>query len=81
MQGWISLHRKILENPVIKPKGKFSDFEAWIFLLLRATHSEQKVRMGSTLYIAKSGDIITSQKKLQLQFKWGNTKLRGFFSL
>tara|TARA_R100000808_G_scaffold24903_2_gene59210 strand:- start:8200 stop:9060 length:861 start_codon:yes stop_codon:yes gene_type:complete len=79
--GWISLHRKVLENPVIKPKGRFSDFEAWVFLLLKASHEENKVRVGTYIYKVKSGDIITSQKKLCLRFKWGNSKLRNFLKM
>ena len=80
-QGWISLHRKVLENPLVKPKGKYTDFEAWVYLLLRASHDNAKVRIGVNLIWCEPGDIITSQVKLCKQFKWGNTKLRNFLKL
>ena len=72
-KGWISLHRKILDNPIIKMKGKYSRFEAWIYLLCRATYSKQKVVIGNEIYHLKEGEIITSQLKLCKQFKWGNS--------
>lgn len=80
-KGWISLHRKIYDNPILKCSKVYSRFEAWIWLLLRATYSDQKVILGSDIYKLKSGQILTSQKKLGSQFKWGNSKLRTFLKL
>jgi len=80
-KGWISIHRKILDNPIVLIKGKYTKFEAWIYLLLRATYSNQKVVLGSDIYKLKSGEIITSQVKLCKQFKWGNSRLRTFLQL
>ena len=80
-KGWISLHRKILKNPLVKFSKNYSYAEAWIWLLLRSTYSDQKVVLGSDIYKLKSGEILTSQKKLCKQFKWGNTKLRTFLKL
>ena len=80
-KGWISLHRKIFDNPIIKMKGTYSRFEAWIWLLCRATYSKQKVVLGNDIYHLKEGEIITSQLKLCKQFKWGNSKLRSFLKL
>ena len=38
MEGWIKMHRKILDNPII---CKDSDYlSVWIYLLLNATHKE-----------------------------------------
>lgn len=81
MKGWISLHRKILDNPILSTSRNYSRFEAFIYLLLRANHSDRNVPIGSTLYNVKKGQMITSQMKLCKQFKWGNTKLRNFLKL
>ena len=59
----------------------YSRFEAWTWLLLRATYSDQKVVLGSDIYHLKSGEILTSQKKLCQEFNWGNSKLRTFLTL
>tara|TARA_Y100001963_G_C6741116_1_gene429020 strand:+ start:24 stop:785 length:762 start_codon:yes stop_codon:yes gene_type:complete len=80
-KGWISMHRKILKNPIVKMNKSYSRFEAWVWLLLRATYSNQKVVLGSDIYHLKSGEILTSQKKLCKQFNWGNSKLRTFLKL
>ena len=77
-RGWISLHRKILDNPILKTSKKFSTFEAFVWLLLNVNHKERKVVMGSNIYKCKKGQMITSQKKLCKRFGWGNSRLRTF---
>ena len=80
-KGWISIHRKIFKNPILKPKGKYSRMEAWLYLLARATYSNQKVVLGSDIYHLKPGEILTSQLKLCERFLWGNSRLRTFLTL
>ena len=80
-KGWISLHRKILDNPVLSRGKSYSRFEAFIYMLLRANHKEGKVVIGNQLILVKKGSFITSQKKLMLVFNWGSTKLRAFLEL
>ena len=81
MEGWISLHRKILENPILNRSRVYSNFEAWIWLLLKANHKDNKFMLGSELIKVKKGSMITSQKKLCRQFRWGNSKLRSFLKV
>ena len=81
MSGWISLHRKILENPILNRSRVYSNFEAWIWLLLKANHKDNKFMLGSELVKVKKGSMITSQKKLCRQFRWGSTKLRNFLKV
>lgn len=81
MKGWISLHRKILDNPILSNNRTYSRMEAFIYLLLTANHCERNIPIGSTLYEVKKGQMITSQKKLCKQFNWGNTKLRNYLKL
>ena len=81
MSGWISLHRKILENPILNRSRVYSNFEAWIWLLLKANHKDNKFMLGSELIKVKKGSMITSQKKLCKQFRWGSTKLRNFLKV
>ena len=81
MEGWISLHRKILENPILNRSRVYSPFEAWIWLLLKANHKDNKFMLGSELVKVEKGSMITSQKKLCRQFRWGNSKLRNFLKV
>ena len=80
-KGWISIHRKIFDNIILKPKGKYTRLEAWLWLLKETSYSDQKVNIGNEIYKVKSGQILRSQEKLRKQFKWGNTKLLNFFKL
>ena len=79
--GWISLHRKVFENPIIKPKKPYSKFEAWCWLMIRANHSDNKFVLGNEIIKTGAGEVVTSQKKLQKQFGWGNTKVRNYLNL
>ena len=81
MSGWISVHRKILHNPILNRSRKFSNFEAWMYLLLTANHRDNKVLIGNKLVDVKVGGMITSQQKLCSKFKWSNSKLRAFLKL
>ena len=81
MNGWVSLHRKVFENPIIKPSTPYSRFEAWCWLIIRANHTDSKFVLGNEIIKAGAGEVITSQKKLALQFGWGNTKVRNFLKL
>ena len=81
MSGWIKLYRQINSNPVLKKSRVYSNFEAFIWLLLKANYNDAKVVIGSTIYKLKQGQMITSQKKLCKQFGWGNSRLKTFLKL
>ena len=79
MNGWISLHRKVFENPIVAPKKPYTRFEAWCWLIVRANHSDNKFVLGSEVIKTNEGEVVTSQKKLQQQFGWGNSRVRTYF--
>ena len=81
MKGWISLHRKILDNPVLTRGRQYSRFEAFVYMLLKANHKDNKALIGNNLIIIKKGSFITSQKKLMKEFNWGSSRLRTFLKL
>ncbi len=81
MKGYISLHRKIWDNPVLNHNKDFSPREAFIYMLTKANHKDADVVIGVQLHKVKRGSLITSQAKLRKKFKWGNTKLRNFLKL
>ena len=80
-KGWISIQRKIFDNIILKPKGKYTRMEAFLWLIKETSYSDQEVNIGNEIYKVKSGQILRSQEKLRKQFKWGNTKLRNFLKL
>ncbi len=80
-QGYISLHRKVMQNFLFKEKRAFSKFEAWLYLLMNANHTDTKVLLGNQLIDVKKGSFITSEIKLMAEFSWSKSKLRTFLSL
>lgn len=61
MQGWIKLHRKLLNNPI------FTNSEAlhlWIYLLLNANHQDNEFYFNMTKVTVEKGQLITGRKKL-----------------
>ena len=62
--GWIKLHRKILENPIA---NKPNYFTFWITLLLKANHNDNKIMRNGEVLIIKEGQILTGRKELDEQ--------------
>lgn len=57
--GWIKLHRKMLDNPVV---WKDSDHLAvWVYLLLKATHKEYPALFKGKKIILQPGQLITGR--------------------
>lgn len=81
LQGRISLHRKIQDDPFY-PKGReFSKYEALLDLLLLANHTEAEVVIGSSIYKVKRGELIYSMTTLSRRWKWGRGKVKRFLKL
>ena len=81
MKGWISLHRKILDNPILSRGRSYSRFEAFVYMLLQANHKDNKAVIGNQIIKVRTGSFVTSQKKLMKEFRWGSTKLRAFIKM
>lgn len=57
--GWIKVHRKMLQNPVV---WKDSDYVAvWLYLLLNATHKEYPVLFKGKKIMLQPGQLITGR--------------------
>ena len=80
MKGWISLHRELLSHWIWN-KRPYSYGQAWIDLLLKANHQENKTVVGSKLITIEKGSFITSEVKLSKQWGWSRRKIRMFFDL
>lgn len=61
MQGWIKLHRKILENPITTNPNYGWTF---IVLLLKANHQDNEFLHGNSLVQVKRGQLVTGRKAL-----------------
>lgn len=73
MEGWIKIHRKMLDNPII---CKDSDYlSVWIYLLLNATHKEIPALFKKEKIILQPGQLLTGRKTISKQLKISESKI------
>lgn len=60
--GWIKLHRKVLDNPIVMKDTEH--FAVWVYLLLKASHTEYPVIFGGQKMVLHPGQLITGRKKI-----------------
>lgn len=60
-KGWVSIYRKILENPI---SSKPDYLSVWLHLLLMANHSETHFIWNNKKQIILPGQLLTGRKKL-----------------
>lgn len=74
IDGWISLHRKLLDNPVV---CKDNDHLAvWVYLLLNATHSGYDIMFEGTRVTLKPGQLVTGRKSISSKLKVSESKVQ-----
>lgn len=74
MQGWIKIHRKVLENPVVMKDTEH--FSIWMYLLLNATHKEYPVIFKGKKIILLPGQLITGSISIGKALKINESKVR-----
>jgi len=62
-QGWIKLHRKLLENPIAQ---RSQYWHLWTFLLLKVSHKTTEFIWNGKKQTLKSGQLLTGRKQLSL---------------
>lgn len=78
--GWISLHRKILDNWIWKSNEPFDKRSAWIDLLLMVNHKVEIIEFGKNKIEIERGQKITSLDKLAERWKWSRHKVSDFLN-
>lgn len=79
-QGWIKLHRCLLNNP-IWTQEKFNRGSAWVDLILMVNHEDKKVLFDGGLIECKRGERITSIRQLSERWKWSRDKTKRFLDV
>ena len=78
--GWISVHRKIFDNPIWLSE-KFTKAQAWIDLLLLANHSKGYILVRGIKLDIDRGQVGWSENALSARWKWSRTKVKNFLKL
>lgn len=61
MKGWISVHRKLMKNPVWQDPNYL---KLWMYCLLKATHTEHDQLLGSQVVKLEPGQFVTGRTSL-----------------
>jgi len=69
MEGWIKLHRQIVENEFYLSE-RFTKAQAWIDLIILATHKERTVYPKGVEIKLMPGQLCWSQVSLANRWKW-----------
>lgn len=77
--GWIKLHRSIMDTPewLAEP---FTRAQAWVDLLLLANHTTGYIRRRGILVAIDRGCVGYSEEQLADRWQWSRGKVRRFFS-
>lgn len=78
-QGWIKLHRQIMETPEWFAEP-FTRGQAWVDLLLLANHETGFIRKRGILVTVDRGQVGYSEETLALRWQWSRGKVRRFIS-
>lgn len=79
MQGWVKIHRDLLDNELWSDKP-FTKGQAWIDLLLLANHRDKNALLGNCTELVERGSLITSELKLMKRWGWGRKKVKLFLN-
>lgn len=77
--GWIKLHRKILDNPILDDSINFSLFVRE--LLMKATHKPHRIEMGGKEVVLQPGQVRISFRALARVLAVGVKVVRGRIDL
>lgn len=75
--GWIKIHRKIMENPMYLSEP-FTRMQAWIDLLLIANRKDGFFYIRGNKVIVHRGQIGLSERTLAIRWKWSRGKVSRF---
>jgi len=79
MEGWISLHRKISENPLWTCEP-FSRGQAWVDLILLANHKDGYFYKRGVKIDLLKGQLAWSEVALSDRWSWSRSKVRKFLN-
>ncbi len=74
MAGWIKLHRKILDNPVVMKSPEH--FMVWAYLLLEATHEDYPTLWGKDKVVLKPGQVIKGRLQIARDLRINESKVK-----
>ena len=79
MEGWIKLHRQILDSE-LWIEEKFTRGQAWVDLLMLATHKDSSFRKRGIKINLHRGQVGKSLDELSKRWRWSIGKVKRFLN-
>ena len=79
MEGWIKIHRQIIENEFYFSE-RFTKQQAWVDLLLLARHNSGLVTIRGIDIKLNPGQLCYSQLSLSKRWQWDRKKVKKFLN-
>lgn len=79
MEGWIKIHRKIWDNPIIRKDN--THFLVWMYLLLHATHKEYDVIFNNQRITLKQGQLLVGRRSIAVELGVSESKIQRILKL
>lgn len=76
--GWFALRRGTLEHEIFAPKGAWTRFEAWVWMIEAAAYRPKTIDIGGKPYTVERGCLCFSQRFLAAKFKWSKKAVTTF---
>jgi len=73
MQGWVSIHRKIMDTAIYKDSEYV---HLWLHLLLKANHKDADILLGGSVISVKRGQLVTGRKALSRETGINESKIQ-----
>ena len=77
--GWVSIYRKITENPLYFSEP-FTRMQAWIDMIIIANHKESFFYVRGNKVTVNRGEIGYSQQSLATRWQWSRGKVVRFLN-
>lgn len=81
MNGWIKLHRKIIDSWIWNDNECYDKRSAWIDLLLLADYSGRKVIHNGEIIALNQGQLQVSIRGLSNRWKWSTNRVYRFLNM
>ena len=76
--GWFAIKRGALNHELLRPKGKFSKFEAWVWMIEAAKISEKVIDIGGAPVTVPRGSFVHSFRFMAGAWRWSLKAVQNF---
>lgn len=78
-RGFVAIDRGVWDHPLFADE-KFSEREAWLWLLSSAAWADKRIRVGKTVIDLKRGQLAFATRFLAQKWKWAHSKVVRFLN-